>query len=56
MTMAPHEGWSDWIKNPSGVPNIIPELDRRGFSEKEIAQLMGGNWMRIFGETFKPHP
>jgi membrane dipeptidase len=56
MTMAPHEGWSDWIKNPSGVPNIIPELDRRGFSPAEIAQMMGGNWMRIFGETFKPNP
>jgi microsomal dipeptidase-like Zn-dependent dipeptidase len=37
------------------VPNIIPELDRRGFSPAEIAQMMGGNWMRIFGETFKPN-
>ena len=56
MTMAPHEGWSEWFKNHSGMPNIIVELDRRGFSEDEIAQMMGGNWMRLFAETFRPNP
>ncbi len=56
MTMAPHEGWSEWFKNPSGMPNIIVELDRRGFSADEIAQMMGGNWMRLFAETFRARP
>jgi microsomal dipeptidase-like Zn-dependent dipeptidase len=52
MKIAPHEGWSEWVKTPAGLPNLIPELARRGFSPDEIAQMMGGNWMRLFSETF----
>jgi membrane dipeptidase len=54
MTMAPHEGWSEWVKTPSGLANIVKELARRGFHPGEIRQMMGGNWMRLFAETFKP--
>jgi microsomal dipeptidase-like Zn-dependent dipeptidase len=54
MTMAPHEGWSDWVKTPAGVPNILKELARRGFTADEMAKIMGGNWMRLFAETFVP--
>src|SRR5665213_2405755 len=54
MTMAPHEGWSDWIRTPSGLANIIKELGRRGFAPGDIDKLMAGNWMRLFGETFVP--
>lgn len=52
MQIAPHEGWSDWVKNPSGLANIAVELDRRGFDSVEIERIMGGNWLRIFSETF----
>lgn len=55
MTMAPHEGWSEWVKTPAGVPNIIVELARRGFAQDEIAQIMGGNWLRLFADTFVPY-
>jgi len=54
MTMAPHEGWSEWCRTPAGLANIIKELDRRGFAPGEIAQMMAGNWMRLFAETFAP--
>ncbi|HYF21341.1 MAG TPA: membrane dipeptidase [Ramlibacter sp.] len=54
MTMAPHEGWSEWVKTPAGLHNIIPELRRRGFTPDEVTQMMSGNWMRLFAETFKP--
>jgi microsomal dipeptidase-like Zn-dependent dipeptidase len=54
MKIAPHEGWSEWVKSPAGIPNLIPELARRGFSPDEIAQMMGGNWMRLFSETLVP--
>lgn len=54
MTMAPHEGWSEWVKDPSGLANIVKELARRGASGDEIAKMMGGNWMRLFAETFVP--
>jgi microsomal dipeptidase-like Zn-dependent dipeptidase len=52
MTMAPHEGWSEWVKTPAGLHNLIPELTRRGFHPDEIAKMMGGNWMRLFAETW----
>jgi microsomal dipeptidase-like Zn-dependent dipeptidase len=56
MTMAPHEGWSDWVKTPAGLSNIVRELARRGFAPDDIAKIMGGNWMRLFAETFVPAP
>jgi microsomal dipeptidase-like Zn-dependent dipeptidase len=52
MQIAPHEGWPDWMKTPSGFHNIRRELERRKFSPKEVEGIMGGNWMRIFSQTF----
>ena len=54
MTMAPHEGWSDWVRTPAGLSNIVRELARRRFAPDDIAKIMGGNWMRLFAETFVP--
>ena len=54
MTMAPHEGWSEWVKTPAGLSNLIPELARRGFSGDDIDKMTSGNWMRLFAETFVP--
>jgi len=54
MTMAPHEGWSEWVKTPAGLPNLIPELARRGFRGDDIDKMTSGNWMRLFAETFVP--
>ena len=51
MKIAPHEGWSEWMKTPSGFHNIIRELERRGFKQKEVEQMLAGNWMRLFKET-----
>jgi len=52
MKIAPHEGWSVWRKTPAGLHNIVRELHRRGFEPAEVAKIMGGNWMRIFKQTF----
>lgn len=54
MQIAPHEGWSEWMKTQAGLANVVAELARRGFSPDEIAQMMGGNWLRLFGQTFAP--
>jgi microsomal dipeptidase-like Zn-dependent dipeptidase len=51
MTIAPHEGWSDWIKSPANLPNISRGLEQRGCSPEEIAKIMGGNWLRLFADT-----
>lgn len=52
MQIAPHEGWSEWMKTQAGLHKVTAELERRGFSAAEIDQIMGGNWLRLFGETF----
>src|SRR6185503_3064343 len=51
MQIAPHEGWSEWMKTPSGFHNIRRELERRKFSAQEVEQIMGGNWLRLFRQT-----
>lgn len=52
MEVAPHEGWSEWITNPSGLHNIAAELRRRHFSEDDVAKIMGGNFLRVFRANF----
>ena len=32
MVIAPHEGWSDWIKSPADLPNIGQGLGAAGFA------------------------
>jgi microsomal dipeptidase-like Zn-dependent dipeptidase len=54
MQKAPHEGWQDWFRSPADFPNIVAGLERRGFKPAELRQLMAGNWLRLFGETFAP--
>ena len=54
MKIAPHEGWSEWMKTQAGLANVVQELARRGFKPEEIEKIMGGNWLRLFGETFVP--
>jgi microsomal dipeptidase-like Zn-dependent dipeptidase len=34
------------------MPNIVAELDRRGLRSDDIAKIFGGNWRRIFADTF----
>jgi membrane dipeptidase len=52
MKIAPHEGWSEWMKNPSGVHNIVQELQRRSFAQSDIDKIMGGNFLRVFAANF----
>ncbi|MCK0191111.1 dipeptidase [Arenibacter sp. F20364] len=41
------EGWSD----ASETPNVTLELVKRGYSEEEIAQLWGGNLLRVLDQV-----
>lgn len=52
MKIAPHEGWSEWITNPSGLHNIVAELRRRRFGEGDVEKIMGGNFLRVFRANF----
>lgn len=41
------------IDDVSEMPNLTKELLRRGYSEKDIRKIWGGNLMRVFSETIK---
>ena len=48
--------WSDGHKgmeNNSGYPNLTRGLVARGYSDGDIAKVMGGNWLRLIDETIR---
>ena len=40
------------IEDASGFPNITRELLRRGYKDEDALKVLGGNWVRIFGEVW----
>lgn len=43
-------GWPDslsWFKDNRDFPGIAQALSVRGFSDQEMAQIMGGNWIEL---------
>ena len=46
--------WSDGhegMENSSGYPNLTRGLVARGYSDEDVAKIMGGNWLRLIEET-----
>jgi membrane dipeptidase len=41
------------VDDCSRLPNITKELVRRGYSERDIAKILGGNFMRVFEKVSK---
>jgi membrane dipeptidase len=41
------------IDDVSEMPNLTKELLKRGYSEKDIRKIWGGNLMRVFSEVIK---
>ncbi|HUH00062.1 MAG TPA: membrane dipeptidase, partial [Gammaproteobacteria bacterium] len=41
----------DGLKSVADYPNLIAELLRRGHSEADIRQILGGNLLRVWGEV-----
>jgi len=39
------------LKDVSEYPNLVAEFLRRGYSEKDIAKILGGNLLRVWGEV-----
>ncbi|MBS7700546.1 membrane dipeptidase [Chelatococcus sp. YT9] len=46
--------WPSWFKSSADFPNILDGLERRGFQLEEIRKIAGGNWLRLFRESFVP--
>ncbi len=47
------------LKNPKGIqsatdfPNITQALLNRGYSDSDTKKIMGGNWLRLYGEVWE---
>ena len=41
-----------WFNGNKDFPNIAKGLRTAGFSEPDVADLMGGNWVRFFRDNF----
>lgn len=46
--------WPAWFKSPVDFPKILEGLQQRGFSGNDIAKIAGGNWLRLFRDSFGP--
>ena len=46
----------DWFTNNTDLKNLPRGLRQVGFSLSEINDIMGGNWLRFYKDSFKPMP
>ena len=44
----------DWFETIKDFPNIAKGLSSYGFSDTDVAAVMGGNWLRFYDENFGP--
>lgn len=44
----------DWFSHSGDIMNIAEGLGSAGFSEVDVAKVMGGNWLRFFEHSFSP--
>lgn len=44
------------LETAADYPNLAAALGRRGFSERDVERVMGGNMLRVFGEVLRDVP
>ncbi len=44
----------DWFRDNRDFPNLEKGLASAGFSEQEVAAIIGGNWLDFFDRSFGP--
>lgn len=44
--------WPTWFDGPKDFPSLAAGLDDVGFTPDERNAVLGGNWMRVFGQVF----
>lgn len=49
---APVVEWPAWFQSPTAFPSLAEAMLRAGFSDAELGQVLGGNWLRLFAELF----
>ena len=46
----------EWFKDNRDFNGIREALEKKGFSETEVAGIMGENWLRFYDRSFTPEP
>ena len=46
--------WPHWFQSPEGFPGLLTHMEKRGFAAEEIHKIAGGNWLRLFRDSFAP--
>jgi microsomal dipeptidase-like Zn-dependent dipeptidase len=52
-----NSGWPDslsWFGDNRDFPGIADALSKRGFSDGELSQIMGGNWVSLLNRAATP--
>lgn len=44
--------YPEGLERPSGLPTLTVALAARGYSVFDIQKIMGGNWLRVFGQVW----
>lgn len=50
----PGEAWQDWMKSAADFQVLREGLETSGLKSSDVDQIMGGNFLRLFSETFVP--
>lgn len=51
----PGEAWQDWMKTAADFQVLREGLEASGLKTEDVDRIMGGNFLRLFGESFIPH-
>ena len=46
--------WPDYFDTPTKFPGLLDALKERGFSDEDLGKISGGNWLRLFRDSFGP--
>ena len=49
---SPSITYVEGFESVSDIGNVRAEMQRRGYTDEEIAKVFGGNWMRVFREAW----
>ena len=47
-----YDQYPDELKTPDQLPIMSEALLKRGYSDEDVLKILGGNWLRLFGEVW----